>query len=87
MQLISNANQWHRLWSIRFAILSAVFGALTTAYAALPADWLPAIPQWAKLAMAAGTLSSSVAAAIARVVQQTSMTTTITPTVPPPEGQ
>ncbi|PXV60902.1 hypothetical protein SAMN04487785_1134 [Dyella jiangningensis] len=87
MELITNARQWHRLWSIRFAILSAVFGALATAYAALPADWLPAIPSWAKLAMAGGTLTSSVAAAVARVVQQSSLATTITPTVPPPESK
>lgn len=73
MKLISNANQWHRLWSIRFAIASAFFGAITTGYVALPADWLPAVPAWLKLAMAGGTLVSSGAAAVARVVQQQSL--------------
>ena len=83
MKLISNANQWHRLWSIRFAIASAFFGALTTGYVALPADWLPAVPAWLKLAMAGGTLVSSGAAAVARVVQQQSLQPTpVTVTAP-----
>lgn len=70
MKLIPQARQWHRLWSIRFAILSAAFGAVTTAYTALPADWLPAIPSGVKLALAGGTVLTSVSAAVARVVQQ-----------------
>lgn len=73
MKLISNASQWHRLWSIRFAIASAISGAVTTAYAALPTDWLPAIPNGVKLALAGGTVLTSVSAAVARVVQQQSL--------------
>ena len=70
MKLIPQASQWHRLWSIRLAIASAITGAVTTAYAALPADWLPAIPNGVKLALAGGTVLTSVSAAVARVVQQ-----------------
>ena len=83
MKLISNANQWHRLWSIRFAILSAAFGALTTAYVGLPADWLPSIPAWLKLSMAMGALLSSTAAAAARVVQQDSLQPPASPVTVP----
>lgn len=73
MKLIDNASQWHKLWSVRFAILSALFGAVTTAYIGLPADWLPAIPQWVKFAMAFGTLATAGASAVSRVVQQTAL--------------
>jgi hypothetical protein len=70
VKLIDNANQWHRLWSIRFAILSALFGSITTAYLALPPDWLPYIPGWAKLLLAAGSMLTAGAASAARVVRQ-----------------
>ncbi|NII73246.1 hypothetical protein FHW84_001815 [Dyella sp. SG562] len=73
MKLIPQASQWHRLWSIRFAIASSITGAVTTAYAALPADWLPAIPNGVKLALAGATVLTSVSAAVARVVQQQSL--------------
>lgn len=70
MKLIDNASQWHKLWSIRFAVLSALFGAATTAYIALPPDWLPYIPGWAKLALAVGSMASASASSVARVIQQ-----------------
>lgn len=73
MKLIDNASQWHKLWSIRFAILSALFGSITTAYMALPPDWLPYIPGWAKLLLAAGSMLTAGAASVARVVQQTKL--------------
>jgi hypothetical protein len=76
MKLVENASQWHRLWSIRFAILSALFGSITTAYVALPADWLPAIPGWVKLALAGGALLTAGASGVARVVQQPKLAAT-----------
>lgn len=73
MKLIDNAGQWHKLWSIRFSIMSALFGSITTAYLALPPDWLPYIPGWAKLLLAAGSMTTAGAASVARVVQQTKL--------------
>ena len=70
MKLIPEASKWHRLWSIRFAILSAGFGAVTTAYIGLPADWLPAIPSVVKFGLAAGAMLTAFGSAGARVVQQ-----------------
>lgn len=81
MELISNANQWHRLWSMRFSILAAFFGAIVTAYATLPGDWLPAIPNWAKFALAGGTLLTPALAAVSRIVKQPSLAPVV-PTVP-----
>lgn len=73
MKLIDNANQWHKLWSVRFAILSGLFASVTTAYLGLPPDWLPYIPGWAKLLLAGGSMLTAGASSVARVVQQTAL--------------
>lgn len=63
MQLIDNANKWYKLWSIRFAIGSAVLAALE---ASLPL-WNGLIePQL--FATLSGALA--MASAISRVIQQ-----------------
>ncbi|HKV00988.1 MAG TPA: hypothetical protein VJQ26_02620 [Ktedonobacteraceae bacterium] len=75
MKFISIAvSDWHRLWSLRLAILSAAFGAITATYAMLPADWLPAIPNWMKLSAAIGTFIAPVSTAVARVIKQNNLT-------------
>lgn len=70
MKLTPNAKYWHKLWSIRFAILSAFFSAISGAYAVLPEDWLPAIPEHLKAALAFGALASAGASAVSVVVKQ-----------------
>ena len=63
MKLIDQPTKWHRFWSMRFAILAAVFGALELA---LPL-WQDVIPQ-----TTFATLSTlcAAAAAISRVIKQ-----------------
>ncbi|CAH0532155.1 hypothetical protein UAM5_00038 [Ralstonia phage UAM5] len=63
MKLIENAAQWHKLWSIRFAVLSAVLAA---AEASLPL-WHDLVPPhiFASLSTLCG-----IASAVSRVVQQ-----------------
>ncbi|QMV32640.1 hypothetical protein F1_00011 [Ralstonia phage Heva] len=63
MNLIENAGQWHKLWSIRFALLSAMLAA---AEAALPL-WSGLVPPhvFATLSTLCG-----IASAVSRVVQQ-----------------
>lgn len=68
--LIENASKWHKLWSMRFIILTAFFSSISAAYILLPADWLPTIPDWLKAALAVGTLLAAGAAGVARVVKQ-----------------
>ncbi|MEK7945713.1 hypothetical protein WKR98_13230 [Pigmentiphaga sp. YJ18] len=64
MRLIDDAHTvWHRLWSVRLALLSALFAA---ADVALPL-WQGLLP--ARTFAAISTLLA-VAAAIARVIQQ-----------------
>lgn len=70
MTLIPNVGQWHRLWSLRFSILSAFFSSVVIAYNNLPADWISIIPHWMKEICSVGALISAGLAAISRVVKQ-----------------
>src|SRR3546814_9663347 len=70
MNLIDNANQWLRLWSMRWAVTTAFLAAIPAAYIMLPADWLPAIPQWIKSSLALATLFSAGATGVARMLSR-----------------
>lgn len=70
MNLIPNAKQWHRLWSMRFAIAAAAFSSAAGAWALMPPDWQPHIPGWGKWALAGvGVLLPALAGA-SRVIEQ-----------------
>ena len=73
MQLIDNANQWTKLWSMRWAIATAFLAAIPAAYIVLPDDWLPAIPQWIKAVLALATLFSAGATGVARLLKQSNL--------------
>lgn len=64
--MIEKASQWHRLWSVRLAVVSA---ALSAAEALVPL-WQPHMPAgvFAGLATLVG-----IAAAVARTVRQESL--------------
>lgn len=74
MNLIPNARiLWHRLWSMRFAIAAAAFSAAAGAWAIMPVDWQPHIPEWAKWVLAGiGVLLPSLSGA-SRVIEQPSL--------------
>lgn len=74
LKLVSNAFEWKKWWSMRFTIISTIFSSLTVAWMAMPYDWTYAIPDWIKIVLVTGSLSSSVAAAIARVIKQPNIT-------------
>lgn len=74
MRLVEYANQWHKLWSVRFALIAAFLAGVAAAYAVLPTDWLPAIPDWVKASLALGSMLCGGCSAAARVVQQSSVT-------------
>lgn len=59
-----------RIWSLRWAIVTAALAAVPVAYLALPADWLPAIPGWVKAMLAYATLATAAGTAGARVIRQ-----------------
>lgn len=70
MTLIPNAAQWHRLWSMRFAIAAAAFSSAAGAWALMPADWQPHIPGWCKWALAGVGVLLPALAAVSRVIDQ-----------------
>lgn len=68
-----------RVWSLRWAIATAIIAAVPVAYLTLPDDWLPAIPDWFKAVFSYAVLTSASATAVVRVIKQ--------PTKHPPEKQ
>lgn len=70
MKLIDDFDTvWHRLWSVRFALLSAVFGL-----AAQVQDQLPAIRDFVTpKEFVALSIACGVASALSRVVKQSSL--------------
>lgn len=70
VQLVADAADWHRWWSLRWIAVSAFCSAAVAAYAILPADFLPIIPVWVKQGLGLGAVLSAGAAGVARVVQQ-----------------
>lgn len=69
-ELVPDVHQAARWWSLRWLIVSGFCGSAVAAYALLPPDFLPTIPQWAKQALAIGTVLSAGMAGAARVIQQ-----------------
>ena len=63
MKLIENASHWHKLWSLRLAILTAIFAALEASLA----YWNTILPPGAFAALATFT---GIGSAVARVVKQ-----------------
>ena len=66
LQLIDNANQWHKLWSVRIAIATAVLNAAAAGWSLFQGNINP-------LVFAAVNMGLSCAVAGARVIQQNSL--------------
>lgn len=59
-----------RIWSLRWAIATAIIAAIPVAYITLPSDWLPAIPDWFKAVCAYAVLLTAAVTASVRVIKQ-----------------
>lgn len=66
MKLIDQSSAWHKLWSVRLAILSACFGALELS---LPL-WDGAVPP---SVFAGLSTISAMGAAVSRVIKQSNI--------------
>ena len=70
LQLVENASEWKRWWSMRWIIASAVFSSAVLAYSELPPDWKELVPASVKVYCSLGAIFSSMAAAFSRVIKQ-----------------
>lgn len=56
------------LWAHRWTVLNVFLAAIPAAYALLPDDWLPSIPQQVKAGMAIALLFSAGAQGVTKIV-------------------
>jgi len=70
LQWTADAHLWHRLWSMRLSILATMYSAAAGAWATLPQDWIPHIPERWRIALAAIGCAIPALAALSRVIEQ-----------------
>jgi hypothetical protein len=70
LNLVDDAKDWSRWWSMRWIILTTFFASSVAAFAALPPALTEAVPPWARVSLAVGTVFSSAASGVARVLKQ-----------------
>lgn len=69
-RLATDAKMWHKWWSMRFILLSAVTGAATAGINQVPIWLQSSLPHWLHPALATMTFLSATAAGAARVIKQ-----------------
>lgn len=79
IQLTIDANYVFRKWSTWLAIIAAGCAAGVASYGMLPADLQAILPQWAKSALAFGSIISAMLVPVATSIQQKSIPTTAPP--------
>ena len=71
MKLIDDVRSvYHRLWSVRMAIISAIYSAAAGAWVLLPYAWQPTLSEPIKWALAAVGVALAASPGIARVIDQ-----------------
>ncbi len=73
MKLVAHAALWHRLWSIRLGIVTALLKGADVAYRSMHADWAAHLPGWLLGGLGYASLITGAAATVAVVVKQTSL--------------
>lgn len=71
--LVADATYWHRLWSVRMAIVTAALGTASEAFRAMPDDWKQAVPLWIVHSLGISTVASALATGAARVIAQATL--------------
>jgi hypothetical protein len=70
MKLVSYANLWHRIWSVRFALLALTWQVLQQTWLHMPPEWRPALNAWEQWVLfSAGSLFTG-AAGLAAIIHQ-----------------
>lgn len=70
IKLTADAHLWHRMWSMRLAILSTIYTAAAGAWATLPQDWIPHIPERWRVVLAIVGCALPALTAVSRVIEQ-----------------
>jgi hypothetical protein len=70
LQLVDDAREWKRWWSMRWIIVGTAFASGVAAFVVLPPTLVPHIPDWLRATLAMGTVLSSIAAGVSRVLKQ-----------------
>lgn len=79
IQLTIDADYVFRKWSTWLAIAAAMCAAGVASYGMLPMDMQAILPQWAKSALAFGSIISAMLVPVATSIQQKSIPTTAPP--------
>lgn len=88
MKMIPNVRgRWHRLWSMRFILISTGLGAGMTTFAMMPAEWQAAIPTAIVKGCAVALFLSSIMAGVSRVISQPKLKEDTTSDEPPCEDK
>ena len=69
-ELVQDAKNWWKWWSMRFTLVSLFCSGAIAAYVVLPADFLPEIPVWFKQTLGITAVLSAGAAAVTRPIRQ-----------------
>lgn len=73
MKLVGHANLWHKLWSIRLGIVTALLKGADMAYRQMHADWAAHLPGWLLSGLGYASLVTGAAATVAVVVKQSNL--------------
>lgn len=83
--LVEDAALWHKMWSMRFSLLTTAYTTAAGAWLVLPDSVKPEFSNTQKMVLAGIGVMLPVASMVARVVKQQNLNPPIQVTVPPPK--
>lgn len=69
-QLVDNARDWHRWWSMRWIIIAGALEGVRIGWPSLPPEWVAALPAWVPHYLGLATITALALAGAGRVVKQ-----------------
>ena len=84
MKLIDNAHLWHRLWSIRLLILTALYDGAVQGWHHLPDAWKPTLTSGEQWIVSAIGMALPAITGMAVLVKQERLPTSTPPSSTPP---
>ena len=79
MKMVDNVGiVWHRLWSVRMAVIGVLYAAAGSVWLLLPADWKPDLSESVRWVLVTVGVSLAAAPGLASVVKQPKLAETVT---------